>query len=82
VENASASFIDAGVEAPDALAMQLTAPVRWVESMRRIAERFPDARWLELGPGNVLSGFLQRIIPGARCTPLGTADQLESWMAA
>ena len=82
VANATAEFVESGREAPALLAAQLTAPVRWVESIRRLAERHPGVRWLELGPGGVLTGLLKRIIPDAKCTPLGTATQLEAWMAA
>jgi [acyl-carrier-protein] S-malonyltransferase len=82
VANATARFVDTGAEAPDILAAQLTSPVRWVESMRRLAERYPGARWLELGPGGVLTGLLKRIVPDANCTSLGTATQLEAWLTA
>jgi [acyl-carrier-protein] S-malonyltransferase len=82
VANATAGFVDTGAEAADALAAQLTAPVRWVDSMRRLAQRYPDARWLEIGPGGVLTGLLKRIVPDAACTALGTAAQLDAWMAA
>jgi hypothetical protein len=30
----------------------------------------------------VLTGLLKRIIPGAQCTPLGTAAQVEEFLAA
>ena len=63
------------------LVRQLTAPVRWWESMQRLAELHPAARWLEIGPGNVLSGLLKRIVPSAQCTPLGTVPQLEAFLA-
>ena len=82
VANATAEFVDRGSDAAAQLAAQLTAPVRWVESMRRLAARHPGARWLELGPGAVLTGLLRRIVPEVTCTPLGTAAQVESWMAA
>lgn len=80
--NATAGFVESGSAAADVLAAQLTAPVRWVDSMRRLTERYPDARWLEIGPGGVLTGLLKRIVPDATCTALGTAAQLEAWMAA
>jgi len=42
------------------LVEQLTAPVRWEESMRLLlAEGF--TRFIELGPGKALSGFMKRI---------------------
>ena len=63
------------------LVSQLTAPVRWWESMRRLAELHPDARWLEIGPGSVLTGLLKRIVPTAPCTALGTVSQLEAFLA-
>ena len=66
--------------ARELLADQLTAPVQWVDSMRLLHERWPEARWLELGPGSVLGGLLRRIIPTAHCTPLGTADQVEEFL--
>jgi len=82
VANATAGFVETGTEAADVLAAQLTSPVRWVDSMRRLAERYPDAQWLELGPGGVLTGLLKRIVPDATCVALGTASQLDAWMAA
>jgi malonyl CoA-acyl carrier protein transacylase len=55
--------------------------VRWVESMSRLAALYPEARWLELGPGSTLCGLLKRIVPGVAATPLGTVADLEKWLA-
>ena len=71
---------DAG-EARRLLAAQLTAPVRWVDSMRAAAALAPDATFIEIGPGSVLSGLLKRIVPGARCISLGTAAEVEGFLA-
>lgn len=82
VANATAELVSDLDEAQRLLADQLTAPVRWVESMRRLAAEFPDARWLELGPGSVLGGLLKRIVPEASCTSLGTVADVEGFLAA
>jgi [acyl-carrier-protein] S-malonyltransferase len=44
----------------DALARQVDAPVRWVESVRALAAEGVD-RGIEIGPGNVLAGLVRRI---------------------
>jgi [acyl-carrier-protein] S-malonyltransferase len=44
----------------DALVRQIDSPVRWVESVRRLAALGVD-RALEIGPGNVLAGLVRRI---------------------
>jgi [acyl-carrier-protein] S-malonyltransferase len=82
VANATAELVDDREGAQRLLAAQVTAPVRWVESMRLLAGRWPDAQWLELGPGSVLGGLLRRIVPGTACTSLGTADDVERFLAA
>jgi [acyl-carrier-protein] S-malonyltransferase len=79
--NATARAVDEADDAVRLLGDQITAPVRWVETIRNIAARWPDARWLELGPGAVLSGLLRKIVPGATCTPLGTAAELDTFLA-
>lgn len=80
VANASAQAITLGVNAKRLLADQLTAPVRWVECMQAAAELCPGATFVEIGPGNVLSGLLKRIVPGARAITLGTADEVEKFL--
>ncbi len=80
VANASAEEVTTGVDAKRLLADQLTAPVRWVESMQRAAALVPTATFVELGPGNVLTGLLKRIVPGAATLTLGTAADLERFL--
>jgi [acyl-carrier-protein] S-malonyltransferase len=77
IANASGEAVRTGVEAKRLLADQLTAPVRWVACMQRAAELVPDATFVEIGPGNVLSGLLRRIVPNAKAITLGTADEVE-----
>ena len=81
VANASGEPVGTGVDAKRLLADQLTAPVRWVECMRTAASLAPEATFVEVGPGNVLSGLLKRIVPGARSVALGTADEVERFLA-
>jgi [acyl-carrier-protein] S-malonyltransferase len=68
------------VDAKRLLADQLTAPVRWVESMERAAALVPNATFVEVGPGNVLTGLLKRIVPGAATLTLGTAADVEKFL--
>ncbi|MEO8188698.1 MAG: ACP S-malonyltransferase [Acidobacteriota bacterium] len=51
--------VNAG-ELRDALGRQIDGPVRWVETVRRLAADGVD-RVLEIGPGTVLSGLVKRI---------------------
>lgn len=82
VANAVARPISTVDEARRQLADQLTAPVRWVECMQRAAELVPGATYYEIGPGSVLSGLLKKIVPGATSVTLGTADEVEKFLAA
>jgi [acyl-carrier-protein] S-malonyltransferase len=81
IANAMARPVDRPDEAVKLLADQLTAPVRWVECMRTAAEFAPEATFIEIGPGNVLSGLIKRIVPGATTVTLGTAKEVEAFLA-
>jgi [acyl-carrier-protein] S-malonyltransferase len=81
VANASAEPVRTGLDAQRLLADQLTAPVRWVACMQRAAELVPSATFVEAGPGNVLAGLARRIVPGASTVTLGTADEVERFVA-
>jgi [acyl-carrier-protein] S-malonyltransferase len=81
VANASAQPVRSSAEAVRLLGDQLTAPVRWVECVRTLATLAPGARFLELGPGTVLSGLLKRILPEATAVPLGSAADVEKFLA-
>lgn len=82
VANATAEPVTTAAEALRTLAEQLTAPVRWVECMRRAAALAPGAVFVEVGPGNVLTGLLKRIVPEARAVTLGTAEEVERFLTA
>jgi [acyl-carrier-protein] S-malonyltransferase len=63
------------------LVEQVTAPVRWEESMRHLlAEGF--TRFIELGPGTALSGFMKRIDPGVQMLNVADSAGLEATVRA
>jgi [acyl-carrier-protein] S-malonyltransferase len=81
VANATATPVRTGRDAVNRLVDQLTSPVRWVECVRALAALAPGARFVEIGPGTVLGGLLKRIIPEAQYLSLGTADEVERFLA-
>lgn len=80
IANATATPVTAADEATRLLADQLTAAVRWTDSVRAAADKAPGARWVEVGPGAVLSGLLKKIVSGATATTLGTADEVTKFL--
>jgi [acyl-carrier-protein] S-malonyltransferase len=60
VANVTAAPYGAGDAVADMLIRQITAPVRWEESVIAMRAAGADA-FLEVGPGKVLSGLLRRI---------------------
>jgi [acyl-carrier-protein] S-malonyltransferase len=55
---------------------QLTSPVRWTDVIRALAAAFPDALFVEMGPGNVLTNLTKRIAPGVTMATCGTAPEV------
>ena len=60
------------------LSEQIAAPVRWTESILRIAADYPSITFIECGPGHVLGGLIRKIVPSATVFPAGTAANLEA----
>lgn len=75
--NVTADAGTTSVEAKDLLLRQLTSPVRWSTEMRNIAGHFPDALYVEMGPGNVLTGLMGRLVKGAKTFACGTAPEVD-----
>ncbi|HEX2093569.1 MAG TPA: ACP S-malonyltransferase [Longimicrobiaceae bacterium] len=83
VSNVTASPVSDADEARLLLVRQLTSTVRWTDSVRTLLQ-LGVTRFLEVGPGKVLTGMLKRIDRAAegRGTPLGTADAVEAYLQA
>jgi [acyl-carrier-protein] S-malonyltransferase len=64
-------------QAREMLFRQLTAPVLWSSVVRNIAKAVPDALYVEMGPGAVLSGLVARLVPGAKAVSCGTPADVE-----
>jgi len=64
-------------DARDLLVRQLTSPVRWAGEIEVMAAAYPDALFVEMGPGSVLTGLLGRIVPSASGISCGTAADVE-----
>jgi len=60
IANVTAEPYAEGARAADTLVRQITAPVRWEESVRAMRAMGATA-FLEAGPGKVLSGLVRRI---------------------
>lgn len=75
--NVTADGSTTAVQAKDLLLRQLTSPVRWSTEMRNIAGHFPDALYVEMGPGNVLTGLTGRLIKAAKTFACGTAAEVD-----
>ena len=65
----------------ESLARQLLAPVRWEETIRRMREAGFE-RFLEIGPGRVLTGLVRATDRGATIGSIGTAEEIERFAQA
>ena len=76
VSNVDARPVTTGDAARDALIRQIDGPVRWVESVRWMADKAGVNLFLEIGSGHVLLGLNRRIAPGTVSVGLSEPDQL------
>jgi [acyl-carrier-protein] S-malonyltransferase len=75
IANATAAMLRTGEQAREALVRQVTAPVRWEESIRRLHD-LGARKALEVGTGRVLAGLIKRIEPGLACAPAGDTSSI------
>jgi [acyl-carrier-protein] S-malonyltransferase len=80
VSNVTGHPVHDGATARQLLVEQLTSPVHWVASVQTmLAAGITD--FLEIGPGNVLTGLLRRIERSATGRALGTEKELGDFLA-
>lgn len=78
--NVNATPVREAAAARSLLVQQLTAPVRWTAVMQALATDFPEATFVEMGTGAVLSGLAKRVAPSVRTMACGTVAEVEKLM--
>ena len=76
VTNVDARATTAPDDLRDALVRQVSAPVRWVDSMQLLIEQSVGT-FVETGPGKVLSGLMRQINRDAKMLNVEDAASLE-----
>ncbi|MEO6445245.1 MAG: ACP S-malonyltransferase [Gemmatimonadaceae bacterium] len=77
VANVTAGAVRDAATARTLCVEQLTAPVRWTDVMLTLAGGYPDALYVEMGPGSVLTGLARKIAPTLKTATCGTAAEVE-----
>ncbi|HEX2781003.1 MAG TPA: ACP S-malonyltransferase [Gemmatimonadaceae bacterium] len=81
ISNVTGGPVMAVAEARSLLIRQLTSPVCWTDVVKYLAAQYPSALFVEMGPGNVLSGLVRRIAPGVATATCGTAAEVDALLA-
>jgi [acyl-carrier-protein] S-malonyltransferase len=74
--NVNAEPVTLAARARQLLLQQLTRPIRWTEEVTAMAERIPEALYVEMGPGNVLTGLVKKIAPSVKTMTCGTVAEV------
>ncbi|HEX2060958.1 MAG TPA: ACP S-malonyltransferase [Thermoanaerobaculia bacterium] len=81
VSNVDASPIGTATAVRNALLRQVASPVRWVESVQKMVS-MGVKRFVEIGPGNVLTGLIKRIDPSVELVNVSDVPTLEAFLNA
>jgi [acyl-carrier-protein] S-malonyltransferase len=81
VSNVTAKPVQDVVDARRLLLQQLVSPVRWTASIQTMLDAGVN-RFLELGPGTVLTGLMKRAGRAVEARAVGTADDLRAFQSA
>jgi [acyl-carrier-protein] S-malonyltransferase len=81
VNNVDARVVRGAGECREGLVRQVSAAVRWQQSVERLAQEGATA-FVEVGPGTVLSGLVKRIAKGATILNVEDPASLERTLAA
>ncbi len=79
--NVTGGRIASGAEAKRLCVEQIVSSVQWVTEIHNLVEDGFE-RFLETGPGKVLTGLMRGFDTGVQCTPVGTMEQVEAAAAA
>lgn len=81
IANVTAEPVEDVMQIRQLLMDQVSAPVRWEESVRRMIDLGVDT-FIECGPGNVLSGLVKKIDRSVTTYSVYDSDSLEKTVAA
>ena len=80
ISNVDASPIGTATAVRNALLRQVASPVRWVESVQKMVS-MGVKRFVEVGPGNVLTGLIKRIDAEVELINVSDAASLEAFLS-
>lgn len=79
VSNVDASPIGTATAVRNALIRQIASPVRWVESVQKMVS-MGVRRFVEIGPGNVLTGLIKRIDSSVELVNVSDVASIEAFL--
>ncbi len=74
--NVNGEAVTTAVRGKELLLKQLTSPVQWANEITAMAAAYPNATYVEMGPGAVLVGLVKKIAPSVKTMTCGTVAEV------
>ncbi len=79
ITNVDANFVKRKEEVRDGLIRQVPNPVKWTQSILKLKEEGVE-NYVEIGPGKVLTGLLEKVYPSAKGYFINDLKTLEEFL--
>lgn len=80
VNNVDAAEVRGAEEVRGGLVRQVVSPVRWIDCVQKMASMGVET-FIEIGPGNVLTGLIRKINPELETRTIGDAESVRELIA-
>jgi [acyl-carrier-protein] S-malonyltransferase len=77
VHNVDAAANDDPAAVKDKLIQQVSSPVRWLQTLELMSSQEVN-RFIEIGPGKVLTGLVRQSVPGAEYSNIENTEGLRN----
>jgi len=77
IANVSAKPLSNAADIIDELAKQIRSPVQWFRTVEYL-KNHGVTKYIEIGPGKVLTGLVKRVHPDAETVNIGTLEEVRA----
>lgn len=79
IANVDVEMVTQTAQIKPKLVSQIDHPVRWTQTLKKLIQEYPNAKYIEVGDSKVMPGFMKKVAPEVKVSTTQSMADIESF---